>query len=159
MNRTALYSGSFDPLTNGHLNIIERASTLFDSLTVAVVESASKKTMFSLDERVHLVKEAVAHIPNVEVTSCSGLLADYVNENKFSAVVRGLRSASDFDYEIQMAQMNAKLFENAETVFLMTEPKNSYISSSLTKEVASLGGDITELVPANVLAAVRKKLV
>ena len=158
MSRTALYTGSFDPITNGHLDIIERSAKLFDTLTVAVVDNVSKSSMFSLDERVRIVKEAVAHIPNVEVASFSGLLADFVNENDFSAVVRGLRSVTDFDYEITMAQMNDKLFDKAETVFLMTAPGNSFISSSLIKEVASLGGDVSELVPANVLKDIQKKL-
>ena len=158
MSRTALYTGSFDPITNGHLDIIERSAKLFDTLTVAVVDNVSKSSMFSLDERVRIVKEAVAHIPNVEVTSFSGLLADFVNENDFSVVVRGLRSVTDFDYEITMAQMNDKLFDKAETVFLMTAPGNSFISSSLIKEVASLGGDVSELVPANVLKEIQKKL-
>ncbi len=158
MSRTALYTGSFDPITNGHLDIIERSAKLFDTLTVAVVDNVSKSSMFSLDERVRIVKEAVAHIPNVEVASFSGLLADFVNENDFSAVVRGLRSVTDFDYEITMAQMNDKLFDKAETVFLMTAPGNSFISSSLIKEVASLGGDVSELVPANVLKEIQKKL-
>lgn len=158
MSRTALYTGSFDPITNGHLDIIERSAKLFDTLTVAVVDNVSKSSMFSLDERVRIVKEDVAHIPNVQVTSFSGLLADFVNENDFSAVVRGLRSVTDFDYEITMAQMNDKLFDKAETVFLMTAPGNSFISSSLIKEVASLGGDVSELVPANVLKEIQKKL-
>lgn len=158
MSRTALYSGSFDPITNGHLDIIERSAKLFDILTVAVIDNVSKSSMFSLDERVRIVKEAVAHIPNVEVASFSGLLADFVNENDFSAVVRGLRSVTDFDYEITMAQMNDKLFDKAETVFFMTAPGNSFISSSLIKEVANLGGDVSELVPANVLKEIQKKL-
>ncbi len=158
MSRTALYTGSFDPITNGHLDIIERSAKLFDTLTVAVVDNVSKSSMFSLDERVRIVKDVVAHIPNVEVASFSGLLADFVNENDFSAVVRGLRSVTDFDYEITMAQMNDKLFDKAETVFLMTAPGNSFISSSLIKEVASLGGDVSELVPANVLKEIQKKL-
>ena len=158
MSRTALYTGSFDPITNGHLDIIERSAKLFDTLTVAVIDNVSKSSMFSLDERVSIVKESVAHIPNVEVASFSGLLADFVNENDFSAVVRGLRSVTDFDYEITMAQMNDKLFDKAETVFLMTAPGNSFISSSLIKEVASLGGDVSELVPANVLREIQKKL-
>ncbi len=158
MSRTALYTGSFDPITNGHLDIIERSAKLFDTLTVAVIDNVSKSSMFSLDERVRIVKDVVAHIPNVEVASFSGLLADFVNENDFSAVVRGLRSVTDFDYEITMAQMNDKLFDKAETVFLMTAPGNSFISSSLIKEVASLGGDVSELVPANVLKDIQKKL-
>ena len=158
MERTALYAGSFDPLSNGHLNIIERASKMYDSLTIGVVANVSKSPMFTLEQRVNIVEEATKHIPNVKVDSFSGLLADYVNENKFSVLVRGLRSVSDFDYEVQMAQMNAKLFKNTETVFLMTDPKNSYISSTLIKEVATLGGDVSQLVPGCVLAEINNRL-
>lgn len=158
MIRTALYAGSFDPLSNGHLNIIERAARLYDTITIGVVANVSKSPMFTLEQRVRIVQEATKHIPNVKVDSFNGLLADYVNANGFSAVVRGLRSVSDFDYEVQMAQMNAKLFKNTETVFLMTDPKNSYISSTLIKEVATLGGDVSKLVPDCVLTEINKYL-
>ena len=147
MERKALYAGSFDPVTNGHLNIIERASKLYDSLTVAIVANPQKKGLFSIDERVEIMTEVTAHLPNVKVDSFCGLLADYVNEKGFSAYVRGLRSSADFQNELQMAQMNALLFENTETVFLMTDPEFSFISSSLIKEVATLGGSFADLVP------------
>lgn len=148
MSRSALYAGSFDPITNGHLNIIERASAMFDVLVVGIVQNESKTPLLSMDERKHIAETVTAHLPNVEVDVFSGLLADYVNEHKFSAVIRGLRATTDFEYEIQMAQMNARLFvEGTETVFLMTDPRYSFISSSLIKEVASLGGNITGLLP------------
>jgi len=148
MERKALYAGSFDPITNGHLNIIERAAGMYDSLTVAVVVNPGKKCLFSIDERTEIITEVTKHISNVHVDKFSGLLADYVNENRFDAVVRGLRATTDFENEMQMAQMNASLYKfNTETVFLMTDPKYSFISSSLIKEVASLGGAISGLTP------------
>lgn len=159
MDRKALYAGSFDPLTNGHLNIIERASALFDSLTIAVVVNPNKKSLFSVEERVEIAKEATSHLKNVRIDQFSGLLADYVNDEGFNVVVRGLRATNDFDNELQMAQMNALLFKNgAETVLLMTDPKYSFISSSLIKEVATLGGDISGLVPECVLRRIENKL-
>ena len=159
MERKALYAGSFDPLTKGHLNIIERAAKMYDSLTVAIVVNPNKTGFFTIDERVEIAKEATKHIPNVTVDTFSGLLADYVNKNGFTAYVRGLRAAADFENELQMAQMNARLFTGAtETVFLMTDPNYSYISSSLIKEVASLGGSIEGLVPEFAAAMLQKKL-
>ena len=152
MKTKALYTGSFDPLTNGHFNIIERAAKLYDELTLGRIVNPSKKSMFSLDERVDMIREAVQSFENVKVDCFSGLLADYVNENGFNVVVRGLRAAMDFEYEIQMAHMNARLFnETVETVFLMTDPKYSFISSSMMKEVHSLGGSIEGLVPDEIL--------
>ena len=152
MKTKALYTGSFDPLTNGHFNIIERAAKLYDELTIGIIVNPSKKSMFSLDERVDMIREAVQSFENVKVDCFSGLLADYVNENGFNVVVRGLRAAMDFEYEIQMAHMNARLFnETVETVFLMTDPKYSFISSSMMKEVHSLGGSIDGLVPEEIL--------
>ena len=159
MERKALYAGSFDPLTNGHLNIIERAAKLYDSLCVAVVVNPNKSSLFNVDERVEMVREATKHIPNVTVDKFSGLLADFVNAGGYEAVVRGLRVAMDFENEIQMAQMNARLYKgNTETVFLMTDPEYSFISSSLVKEVASLDGDIEGLVPEYVLRKIKDKL-
>ena len=159
MERKALYAGSFDPMTNGHLNIIERASALYDSLTVAVVVNPNKNCLFSVDERVETAKEVTSHLPNVTVDSFSGLLADYVNAKGFTAVVRGLRATNDFDNELQMAQMNALLFKNGtETVLLMTDPKYSFVSSSLIKEVATLGGDVSGLVPECVARRIENKL-
>lgn len=152
MKTKALYTGSFDPLTNGHLNIIERAAKLYDELTIGIIVNPSKKSMFSLEEREDMIRETVQHFDNVKVDYFSGLLADYVNENGFNVVVRGLRAAMDFEYEIQMAHMNARLFnESVEIVFLMTDPKYSFISSSMMKEVHSLGGSIEGLVPDEIL--------
>lgn len=159
MDRKALYAGSFDPVTNGHLNIIERAAGMFDSLTLAIVVNPNKNCLFSVDERVEIAKEVTKHIPNVHVDKFSGLLADYVNAGGFAAVVRGLRVTTDFENELQMAQMNARLFKgNTETVFLMTDPKYSFISSSLIKEVATLGGEVTGLVPDYVVRRIENKL-
>ena len=152
MMTKALYTGSFDPLTNGHFNIIERAAKLYDELTIGIIVNPSKRSMFSLEERVDMIRETVRELDNVKVDCFSGLLADYVNENGFNVVVRGLRAAMDFEYEIQMAHMNARLFnETVETVFLMTDPKYSFISSSMMKEVHSLGGSIEGLVPDEIL--------
>lgn len=158
MHIKALYTGSFDPLTNGHLNIIERAAKLYDELTIGIIVNYSKKSMFSLEERKEMIEETLSHLDNVKVEFFSGLLADYVNENKFNVVVRGLRAAMDFEYEIQMAHMNARLFdEQVETVFLMTDPKYSFISSSMMKEVHSLGGSIEGLVPYVILKKMDEK--
>ena len=148
----ALYPGSFDPLTMGHLNIIRRAAKLYDELTIGVVSNPSKASMFTLEEREEMLKDALRDLPNVKVDHFSGLLADYVNRMGFDVVVRGLRATTDFEYEIQMAQMNARLFnESVETVFLMTDPQYSFISSSVVKEVHSLGGCIEGLVPEAIL--------
>lgn len=159
MERTALYAGSFDPVTNGHLNIIERAAKLYDSLTVAVVVNPQKHGLFTVDERVEIAREVTRHIPNVKIDKFSGLLADYVNENGFSVVVKGLRKASDFENELQMAQINARLFNgDTETVFLMTDPELSFVSSSLIKEVASLGGSIEGLAHPYVISKLKDKI-
>ena len=159
MHTKAIYTGSFDPLTNGHLNIIERASKLYDELTIGIIVNPSKKSMFSLEERKSMIYEAVSHLGNVNVDCFSGLLADYVNKNNFNVVVRGLRATMDFEYEIQMAHMNARLFDRqVETVFLMTDPKYSFISSSMMKEVHTLGGSIEGLVPETILKRMNDKM-
>ena len=159
MERKALYAGSFDPVTNGHINIIERAAKMYDSLTIAIAVNPNKTGFFTIDERVAIAKEVTKHIPNVNVDAFSGLLADYVNENGYTAYVRGLRSAADFETELQMAQMNARLFTGGtETVFLMADPNDSFISSSLVKEVASFGGSIEGLVPEYVEKRIKDKL-
>jgi pantetheine-phosphate adenylyltransferase len=159
MERNALYAGSFDPVTIGHLNIIERAAKMYDSLTVAIAVNPQKTGFFTVEERADIVREVTKHIPNVKVTAFSGLIADYVNENGFTAYVRGLRGTADFESELYMADMNAKLFTaGTETVFLMTDPQYSFISSSLIKEVASLGGAVDELVPPYVAQRMREKL-
>ncbi|MBO5513372.1 MAG: pantetheine-phosphate adenylyltransferase [Mogibacterium sp.] len=159
MERKAVYAGSFDPVTNGHLNIIERAAKMYDELTVAIVVNPRKSGFFTVDERVEIMREVTSHIPNVRVDKFSGLLADYVNENGFVAYVRGLRATTDFENELQMAQMNARLFtKDTETVFLMTDPQYSFISSSLIKEVASLGGSVDGLVPEYVVSRIKEKV-
>ena len=156
--KRALYSGSFDPMTNGHLDIIRRSSRMFDELTVVVVHNPNKTPLFSVSERVDMITAATEDLGNVNVDSFTGLLADYVNERKFDAVVRGLRATSDFEYEIQMAQMNAELFDDGiESVFLMTSPEYSFISSSMIKEVVSLGGNVENLIPEIVLTEIEKK--
>ena len=159
MERKALYAGSFDPVTNGHLNIIERAAKMYDSLTVAIAVNPRKTGFFTFEERVEIAREVTKHIPNVKVDTFSGLLADYVNENGFIAYVRGLRATTDFENELQMAQMNARLFTGeTETVFLMTDPMYSFISSSLIKEVASFGGSVAGLVPEYVSERIKEKI-
>ena len=159
MKTKALYTGSFDPLTNGHYNIIERAAKLYDELTVGIIVNPSKKSMFTLEERELMIRETLKGLPNVKVGNFSGLLADYVNDNDFNVVVRGLRAAMDFEYEIQMAQMNDRLFnEKVETVFLMTAPEYSFISSSMMKEVHSLGGSLEGLVPDEILKYMNDKI-
>lgn len=159
MKRTAVYAGSFDPITNGHLDIIRRAAKMYDSLTIAIIANVSKKSFFTLEEREDIISRVIEDLPNVEVDRFSGLLADYVNEKGFSAVIRGLRATTDFEYEIQMAQMNARLYtEGTETVFLMTNPGYSFISSSLIKEVASLGGSVKGLVPRYTEIKIKEKL-
>ena len=157
MKTKALYSGSFDPLTMGHLDIITRAAKLYDELVIGVISNPGKQSMFTLEEREEMLRETVKGLDHVSVDHFSGLLADYVNRNGFDVVVRGLRSTTDFDYEIQMAQMNDRLFnDSVETVFLMTDPKYSYISSSVVKEVFALGGDINGLVPDEILKRMKK---
>ena len=158
MKTKALYTGSFDPLTNGHYNIIERASKLYDELTVGIIMNPAKKSLFSLQERKEMIEETMKPLGNVRVDSFSGLLADYVNKNGFNVVVRGLRSSMDFEYEIQMAQMNARLYrDNVETIFLMTNPQYSFISSSMIKEVHSLNGCVDGLIPEIILEYMDKK--
>ena len=158
MKNRALYTGSFDPLTHGHLDIIERAANLYSNLVIGVVCNPSKKSFFTLEERKEMIRAVTANIPNVEVDHFSGLLADYVNKGDFDAVIRGLRATTDFEYEIQMAQMNARLYqEKVETIFLMTSPSYSFLSSSMIKEVHSLGGNIEGLVPKEVLQYMDKR--
>ena len=160
MTTRALYTGSFDPMTNGHLDIITRSAKMFDELTVGVIVNPNKNPLFTREERVSMIEEVTADLPNVKVDSFEGLLADYVNKNQFDAVVRGLRATSDFEYEIQMAQMNACLFHKGiESVFLMTSPRYSFISSSMIKEVVSLNGCVDGLVPEVILNQIKKKYV
>ncbi|MBR6444639.1 MAG: pantetheine-phosphate adenylyltransferase [Firmicutes bacterium] len=159
MGKRALYTGSFDPLTYGHLDMIQRAAKMFDELVVGVIANPAKKALFTVEEREAMIRDVVGDIPNVKVDHFTGLLADYVNSEGFDIVVRGLRATTDFEYELQMAHMNARLFKDkVETIFLMTQPEYSFISSSMMKEVRSLGGSIEGLVPDKILECMDKKL-
>ncbi|NCB41680.1 MAG: pantetheine-phosphate adenylyltransferase [Clostridia bacterium] len=156
--KKGLYAGSFDPITAGHLDVINRASKLCDTLVVGVIRNPSKKSEFKDYERISMIKESTTHLTNIEIDIFDGLLADYVLKHNIDVVVRGLRATMDFDYEIQMAQMNARLYENkAETIFFMTNPSHSFISSSLVREVFALGGNIKDLVPDCVLNMMKSK--
>ncbi len=145
----AVCPGSYDPPTNGHLDIIERVAGLFDEVVIAVMINPAKRGLFTVDERMNLLTETIEHLPNVRVDSWHGLLVDYCAQHDVQAIVKGLRAISDFDYELQMAQMNQGL-TGIETVFMPTKPVNSFLSSSLVKEVATYGGDVTHLLPRTV---------
>ena len=147
MAKIVLYPGTFDPVTNGHCDLIERASRLFDKVIVAVAISAGKSPLFTVEERVSLVEQSVKHIDNVEVCGFSGLLVDLAKEKNANALLRGLRAVSDFEYEFQLANMNRHLSPDLESLFLTPSEKYSFISSTLVREVASLGGDVSEFVP------------
>ncbi|WP_269511751.1 pantetheine-phosphate adenylyltransferase [Corynebacterium faecium] len=154
---TAVCPGSFDPITNGHLDIVTRASRHFDEVVVLVTGNPTKTSgLFDIDERVELIREATAHLPNVRVDSWGGLLVDYTSAHHITALVKGLRSSLDYEYELPMAQMNRRL-TGVDTYFLLTDEKYGYISSSLTKEVAKYGGDVTGLVPDSVREAMAEK--
>jgi pantetheine-phosphate adenylyltransferase len=154
--RKAVCPGSFDPITNGHLDVIERASGLFDEVTIAVLVNSSKSGLFTIEERIKMAKDASAHLPNVKVDTWSGLLVDYCKANDIRAIVKGLRAVSDFDYELQMAQMNLQL-KGVDTLLMATKPAYSFLSSSLVREIARYGGDVSTLVPAGVLNALQAK--
>jgi len=157
MGLTALCPGTFDPVTNGHLDVIQRAGRHFDQLVVAVLENPGKEPLFSTEERLAMLKTAVGDLPNVELASFSGLLVDFARSRGIGVIVKGLRAVSDFDYELQMAQMNQRL-SDVDTFFISTNPKWSYLSSALVKEVASLGGDVEGLVPGFVKERLMEKL-
>ena len=156
--RTVVYPGSFDPLTNGHLDLIERAAKLFDTVIVAVAQNTDKSPMFTQSERKQQIAEAVKDFPNVEVETFNGLLIEFAEMKKAQAIIRGLRAVSDFEFEFQLALMNRKLKEEIETIFMMPRESYIFLSSRLVKEVAGLGGDVTTFVPANVDRALRSKL-
>jgi pantetheine-phosphate adenylyltransferase len=156
--RTAIYPGSFDPPTNGHLDVIERAVKLFDRVIVAVAKNESKSPLFTLEERLDLVARTVRHLKNVEADSFDCLLVDYVNQCSAQAIVRGLRAVSDFEFEFQLALMNRKLNERVETIFMMPKDTYTFLSSRMIKEVARLGGDVSSFVPAHVQTALAGKL-
>ncbi len=155
--RRAVYPGSFDPVTNGHLDVIKRASRLFDEVLVAVAVNDAKVGMFSYEERVALLEEALVGFDNVKVTRFEGLLVDFVMAQNAQTVVRGLRAISDFEYEFQMALMNRKLNPQVETLFLMASEEYTYLSSRMIKEIARLGGEIDRFVPNSVASALREK--
>lgn len=155
--RSAIYPGSFDPLTNGHLSIINRTLKIFDKLVVAILTNPQKTPLFSLDERISMIKEVLKDKPNIEVESFDGLLVDYVVKKRTNVIIKGLRALSDFEYEFQMAIMNRKLNREIESVFLMTDFRWLYISSTIIKEVAKFGGEISGLVPPLVCKKVKEK--
>jgi len=155
---TAIYPGTFDPITNGHSDLAARATRLFDGLVIAVAESPAKEPMFSVDERLAFVRAAVGHLAGVRVIGFSGLLVACARRVGASAIIRGLRAVSDFEYEFQMAAMNRRLDDGIETVFLTPAENHTFISASLVKEIAALGGDVTQFVHPIVMAALRAKI-
>lgn len=155
---TVIYPGSFDPVTNGHLDIIKRCSKKFDKVIVSILNNASKKTMFTVEERAHLLKEVVKNFNNVEVDTFSGLLIDYADEKGVTTMVRGLRAVSDFEYEMQMALVNRKLNPDIETLFMVSSSEYAFLSSSIVKEIVTFGGDVSCLVPKVVEEALKEKI-
>ena len=150
MKKIAVCPGSFDPITNGHIDIIQRGAKVFDELHVVVLNNSSKNPLFSVEERMELIRKVTSHIPNVKVDSFQGLLVDYAISIKADAIIRGLRAVSDFEYEMQMSQMNSALAPEINTIFLITKPEYNFISSSTVKEIVMMGGDISKFVPVEV---------
>ena len=157
LTNIAIYPGSFDPCTNGHLDIIERSSKIFEKVIVAVLLNSSKTPTFTVEERIDLLKTATAHIPNVEVVSFNGLLAQFAQDRNAKVIIKGLRAVSDFEYEFQMSLTNTKLNPNVETLFMTTKSENMYLSSSIVREVARYGGDISDMVPKVITEKIYKK--
>jgi pantetheine-phosphate adenylyltransferase len=155
--RRCVCPGSFDPVTNGHLDVVERSAHLFDEVTVAVLLNASKRGLFTVDERLELLAKVTAHLPNVVLDTFGGLLVDFCRAREIPVIVKGLRAVTDFDYELQMAQMNHRL-SGVDTLFVATNPDYSFLSSSLVKEVATFGGDVSGLVPDIVLPLLRERV-
>ena len=158
MPTKAIYPGTFDPVTNGHLDLAERASSLFDQIVVAISASPAKQPLFSLEERIELAEQTLGHIPNLEIAGFSGLLIKFMNERGAGIVIRGLRAVSDFEYEFQLAAMNRQLDSEIETVFLTPAENYTFVSATLVKEIASLGGNVSKFVHPDVLDALQKKL-
>jgi pantetheine-phosphate adenylyltransferase len=156
--KIGIYPGTFDPITNGHIDVIKRASLLFDKVIVAVSCNAAKTPLFSIDERIEMIKQSLKKLQNIEVDSFQGLLVDYIKKKNATAVIRGLRATSDFEYEFQMALINRKLSESMVTVFLMPHEKYTYLNSSIVKEVASFKGDVSCFVPEHVKLKLISKL-
>ena len=158
MRHSALYAGTFDPITLGHLDLMERASKIFDRVVIAVADRPKKTTLFTARERTAMVRRAVRGLPNVEVTVFGGLLVDYARQRRIHVLVRGIRAYSDFEYEFQMALTNRKIAPEIETLFLMPKETYSYLSSSVVREVAELGGDLKDFVPACIVPCVKRYL-
>ncbi len=156
-NHIAIYPGSFDPITNGHMDIIRRGLEIFDRVIIAVARNSEKNSLFSVQERLALINRLIDNNPQLEVDTFDGLLVNYVVSRDASVILRGLRAVSDFEYEFQLAQMNRSISQQVETLFMMTSTQNAYLSSSIVKEVASLGGDIEKFVPSPVAEELRKK--
>ncbi|RAL26138.1 pantetheine-phosphate adenylyltransferase [Thermoflavimicrobium daqui] len=155
--KVAVYPGSFDPITYGHLDIIERSAKIFDHVVIAVLINSAKQPLFTVDEREQMIRKATQHLKNIEVDSFEGLLVDYMRKRQAKVILRGLRAISDFEYELQIASINKKLSEEVETLFLMTNNRHSFISSSMVKEVARYHADIKDLVPEHVEQALLNK--
>ena len=158
MTARALYPGTFDPITNGHIDLAERASRMFEHVVVAIAASTAKAPLFSVEERLQLTQKVLSHIDNVSVSSFSGLLVSCANEHNTSVVLRGLRAVSDFEYEFQLAAMNRRLDRNVETVFLTPSEQYTFVSASLVKEIASMGGDVSQFLDPAVNEALTRKL-
>lgn len=154
----AIVPGSFDPVTNGHLDIIKRTSSLFDVVYVSILSNSSKKPLFSIEERINLLKRVTGDLSNVKVESFTGLLVDYAREKNAKFIVKGLRAVSDFEYEFQMSLTNKQLAPEVETFFITTNSKYSYLSSSIVKEVAKYSGDLTEMVPLEIISDIKEKI-
>jgi pantetheine-phosphate adenylyltransferase len=155
--RRVVCPGSFDPITNGHLDIIKRASSLFDEVVIAVLVNQTKSSLFTVDERIEMIKEVTSSYKNVSVDSWSGLLVDYCKSNQITTIVKGLRAVSDFDYELQMSQINLQL-QGVETLFMATAPSHSFLSSSLVKEIASHGGDVSAYMPSAIVSKLKSRV-
>ena len=156
--KTIVYPGTFDPITNGHIDLVERASKLFGNVVIGIASNRQKSPLFSIEERIELAVECLKHIPNVEIYGFDSLLVDFVEQCNADAIMRGLRAVSDFEYEFQMANMNRALSPEIESIFLTPSEKFSYISSSLVREISSLKGDVSQFVPANVAEALADRL-
>lgn len=157
--RTIIFPGTFDPITNGHIDLIERAARMFDKVVLAIASSAKKQPLFNLEQRIALCEQSLAHLDNIEAHGFTGLLVDFAKKNHSNTVLRGVRTFADFEYELQLANMNKAMQPQFETVFLATEPTLSHISSSLVREIASMEGDVQNFVPPPVFAALQQRFV